>query len=92
MLVYPGMTVMDLVGPHCIFGSLIGVKIHIVAETQEPVTSDAGLIVVPTATFETCPKDLTVLFTPGGTGGTLTAASDPEPWRFLPTEAPAQNM
>lgn len=42
------------------------------AKTLEPVTSDAGLIVVPTATFDTCPKDLTVLFTPGGTEGTLT--------------------
>lgn len=83
MLVYPGMTVMDLVGPHCMFGSLMGVKIHIVAKTLDPVTSDAGLIVVPTATFETCPKDLTVLFAPGGTDGTLAAASDAQTLAFF---------
>ncbi|PYD07052.1 DJ-1/PfpI family protein, partial [Pseudomonas savastanoi pv. glycinea] len=43
MLVYPGMTVMDLVGPHCMFGSLMGAKIYIVAKSLDPVTSDAGL-------------------------------------------------
>lgn len=83
MLVYPGMTVMDLVGPHCMFGALMGVKIHIVAKSLDPVTSDAGLIVVPTATFDTCPRDLTVLFTPGGTDGTLAAASDPDTLAFM---------
>lgn len=63
MLVYPGMTVMDLIGLHCMFGSLMGAKIHIVAKSLAPVTSDAGLTIVPGATFETCPRDLTVLFT-----------------------------
>ncbi len=83
MLVYDGMTVMDLVGPHCMFGSMMGAKIHIVAKNLAPVTSDAGLIVVPTATFETCPKDLTVLFAPGGTDGTLAAASDEQTLAFF---------
>ncbi len=83
MLVYPGMTVMDLVGPHCMFGSLMGAKIHIVAKSLDPVTSDAGLTVVPNATFDTCPRDLTVLFTPGGTDGTLAAASDSATLTFM---------
>lgn len=83
MLVYPGMTVMDLVGPHCMFGSLMGAKIYIVAKSLDPVTSDAGLTIVPTDTFATCPRDLTVLFTPGGTNGTLTAASDAETLAFM---------
>ena len=83
MLVYPGMTIMDLVGPHCMFGSMMGAKIHLVAKTLEPVTSDTGLTILPTATFETCPRDLTVLFTPGGTNGTLAAASDPATLAFV---------
>ncbi|WP_437881218.1 DJ-1/PfpI family protein [Pseudomonas sp. LRF_L74] len=83
MLVYPGMTVMDLVGPHCMFGALMGAKIHIVAKTLDPVTSDAGLTIVPGATFETCPRDVTVLFTPGGTDGTLAAATDPQTLAFM---------
>lgn len=83
MLAYPGMTVMDLIGPHCMFGSLMGAKIHIVAKSLDPVTSDAGLTVVPDATFETCPRDLTVLFAPGGTDGTIAAATDPETTAFM---------
>lgn len=83
MLVYDGMTVMDLIGPHCMFGSLMGVKIHIVSKSLDPVKSDAGLTIVPDATFETCPRDLTVLFAPGGTDGTLTAATDPETIAFF---------
>lgn len=83
MLVYPGMTIMDLVGPHCMFGGLMGAKIHIVAKTLDPVTSDAGMTIVPDTTFETCPKDLTVLFAPGGTDGTLAAATDPDTIEFF---------
>lgn len=83
MLVYPGMTVMDLVGPHCMFGALMGATIHIVSKTLEPVTSDAGLTVVPSATFDTCPREVTVLFAPGGTDGTLAAASDPQTLAFM---------
>jgi putative intracellular protease/amidase len=83
MLMYPGMTVMDLIGPQSMFGSLMGAKIHLVAKTLEPVTSDAGVTIVPTATFDTCPKDLTVLFTPGGTDGTLAAAVDPQTLAFM---------
>lgn len=83
MLVYPGMTVMDLIGPHCMFGALMGAKIHIVAKTLDPVTSDAGLTIVPDSTFETCPLDLTVLFAPGGTDGTLAAATDPQTLAFF---------
>ncbi|MDQ0627190.1 DJ-1/PfpI family protein [Paraburkholderia graminis] len=83
MLMYPGMTVMDLIGPQSMFGALMGANIHLVAKTLDPVTSDAGVTIVPTATFDTCPRDLTVLFAPGGTDGTLAAASDPATLSFL---------
>jgi putative intracellular protease/amidase len=83
MLIYPGMTVMDLIGPHCMFSSLMGAKIDLVAKTLEPVTSDAGVTIIPSATFQTCPRDLTVLFTPGGTDGTLAAAADPDTLAFM---------
>ena len=83
MLMYPGMTVMDLIGPQSWFGAMMGAKIYLVAKTMEPVTSDAGVTIVPNATFETCPRDLTVLFTPGGTDGTIAAASDPATLAFM---------
>ena len=83
MLMYPGMTVMDLIGPQSWFGAMMGAKVHLVAKTMAPVTSDAGVTIVPTATFETCPRDLTVLFAPGGTDGTIAAASDPATTAFI---------
>lgn len=83
MLLYPGMTAMDLIGPHCMFGSLMGATVLLVAKSLDPVTSDAGVTIVPTATFETCPRDLTVLFAPGGTDGTLAAAADAETRAFM---------
>jgi putative intracellular protease/amidase len=83
MLMYPGMTVLDLIGPQSMFGALMGAKVFLVAKSLDPVTSDAGVTIIPTATFETCPRDLTVLFTPGGVDGTLAAAADPETRAFM---------
>jgi putative intracellular protease/amidase len=48
-----------------------------------PVTSDLGLALQPTATLDTCPEDLTLLFVPGGTMGTLAAARDPATVEFI---------
>jgi putative intracellular protease/amidase len=83
MLVYPKMTAMDLIGPHHMLGGLMGAKIFFVAKSLDPVTSDLGVTITPTATFDTCPRDLTVLFAPGGTDGTLAAASDPATLAFM---------
>ena len=83
MLMYPGMTVLDLIGPQSMFGSIMGARVLLVAKSLDPVTSDAGVTITPHATFETCPRDVTVLFTPGGTDGTLAAASDSETLAFM---------
>ena len=42
MLMYPGMAVLDLIGPQSMFASMMGAKIVLVAKTMKPVTSDAG--------------------------------------------------
>lgn len=83
MLMYPGMTVMDLIGPQSMFASMMGAKVMLVAKTLEPVTSDAGVTITPHATFDTCPRDLTVIFAPGGTDGTIAAAKDPATLAFM---------
>lgn len=73
MLVYPKFTALDLVGPHYFFACLFGAKVHLVTTEKDlsPVVSDLGLAVVPTMTMADAPKDLDVLFMPGGTEGTL---------------------
>lgn len=83
MLVYPRMTALDLIGPQYMFASLTGAKVHLVAKTLDPVTSDTGVTITPTTTFKDTPEDLMVLFTPGGTTGTLAAARDEETRAFM---------
>ena len=83
MLVYPGMTALDLVGPHQILASLMNVEVHLVWKTRDIVTSDVGLPVQPTTTLGKCPDDLTVLFVPGGADGTLAVMNDDAVLDFL---------
>ena len=68
MMLFPGMTALDLVGPQALLAGLAPGSLHLVAEATAPVTSDTGLSLLATETFETCPRDLDVLFVPGGDG------------------------
>lgn len=77
MLLYPGFTALDLVGPQYFFANLMGASVQLVAKDRAPVMSDTGLAIVPTATLEECPADLDVLFVPGSGGGVLDAMEDP---------------
>lgn len=83
MVVYPGMTALDLTGPQYMLVGLMGAQVHLVAESLTPVMTDTGVIITPTKTFETCPPDLDVLFVPGGSRGTVEAAKDPKVLAFL---------
>ncbi|MFA7261671.1 MAG: DJ-1/PfpI family protein [Caulobacter sp.] len=85
MLLYPGFTALDLVGPHYFFGSMMGATVHLVTNQSNlaPVPSDLGLAIAPTTTLVDAPKAPTVLFVPGGTTGTLAAAADPATLVFL---------
>lgn len=82
-LIYPKFTALDMVGPHYMLGSLMGATTYVVAKSLEPVVSDMKLGIVPTHTFETCPKDLDIICVPGGTEGTLAAMSDPATIAYL---------
>jgi cyclohexyl-isocyanide hydratase len=66
MLLYPGLTMLDLIGPQTVFSWFANT--HLAWKTKDLVYSDTGFGVQPTATFETCPRDLDILFVPGGFG------------------------
>ncbi|WP_430418199.1 DJ-1/PfpI family protein [Phenylobacterium sp.] len=85
MLLYPGFTALDLVGPHYFFASMMGARVHLVSTGADlaPVPSDLGLAIQPTMTLAQAPRDPTVVFVPGGTTGTLDAAEDPALRRYL---------
>jgi cyclohexyl-isocyanide hydratase len=75
MLVYPGMVLLDLVGPQTIL-QILGSNIHLVAATKAPVSTVVGIPVTPTTTFAECPSALDVLFVPGGLMGTIASMGD----------------
>lgn len=83
MLLYPGMTALDFVGPQHMFAGLMGAKVHHVAKTMAPVMSDTQLAFLPTVVLGKCPKDLDILFVPGGGAGTIAAMQDAQILAFL---------
>lgn len=83
ILLYPGFTALDVFGPHHFFILMTGARVHLVAETDQPVATDSGVRVQPTKSFADCPEKLTVLLVPGGTLGTLSAARNPAVRDFL---------
>ncbi|NKY43290.1 DJ-1/PfpI family protein [Nocardia cerradoensis] len=83
MLLYPQCTALDFIGPQYAFACLSGATVHQVAATMEPIVTDTGVTLTPTATFDQCPRDVDVLFVPGGTNGTLAAMRDDNVIRFV---------
>lgn len=64
MLLYPGLTPLDLVAPHAALAP--HADVHLVWKDLVPVASDVGMLITPTATLDNCPVALDVLFVPGG--------------------------
>ncbi|MDP4026874.1 DJ-1/PfpI family protein [Methylobacterium sp. NEAU 140] len=68
MLLYPGMTALDVIGPQALLAGLAPGSLYLVAQRAGAVASDTGVIVVAPMDYADCPKDLDVLFVPGGDG------------------------
>ena len=82
LLVYPEMTLLDLVGPQTCFSAL-GMTMHLVWKTLEPITTESGIVILPTTTFEQCPSDLEILFIPGSTFGVTPLMRDQQVLDFV---------
>ena len=76
MLLYPGFTALDFVGPQYMLAGLLGARVHHIAKTMAPVVSDTQLAIMPTMTYAEAPQELDILFVPGGGQGTLDALRD----------------
>ena len=74
MLVYPGLTLLDLAGPQAVPG--MHAETHLAWKTCDPVTSDSGVSRIPSHSFEHMPRDLDVLFVPGGHTATEVMTDD----------------
>ena len=83
MLLYPGLSALDLIGPHPFFAELSNSQVHLLWKDKEPVVSSLGYGIVPTTSIKDCPRDLDVLFVPGGTSGTFAMMDDDAILSFL---------
>lgn len=92
-VIFPGITQLDFTGPFEVL-SRLGTppsistpskfphsKTHVVAKTMLPVSSDRGLGIMPTCTFQNCPP-LDLICLPGG-AGVLEALADVETVNFI---------
>ncbi|WP_437785592.1 DJ-1/PfpI family protein [Sorangium sp. So ce1097] len=84
MVLYPGFTMQDLIGPQTVLS--LHSNSHFIASTLDPVPSDGGGALVPSVTFADAPRDLDILFVPGGFGSNA-AMQDREILAFLSDRA-----
>ena len=66
-LLFPNVTQLDLTGPVQVLSRLGDARLDLVWKTLEPVPTDAGFSIVPTATLAATPR-ADILCVPGGLG------------------------
>jgi cyclohexyl-isocyanide hydratase len=66
-LLFPGLTQLDMTGPAQFLSRMPGAKMDLVWKSRDPVMTDAGFAIQPTATFADVPK-ADIICIPGGVG------------------------
>jgi cyclohexyl-isocyanide hydratase len=85
LLVFPGLTQLDATGPYEVFARIPGAHVSLVAQDLEPVVSEHGLALVPTARISDGAR-YDIVCVPGG-GGTNALLSDDAVLDFLREQA-----
>jgi cyclohexyl-isocyanide hydratase len=67
MLLFPRLTILDLIGPYEVFSRMPATRIFLVAASEQPVSSETGLAIIPDTVMREAPS-FDVLFVPGGNG------------------------
>ena len=67
MVLFPGLTQLDLAGPYEVLARMPGTTVYLAAETLAPVRTERGLTITPDATFDDVPP-LDIICVPGGPG------------------------
>ena len=74
-LLFPNVTQLDLTGPAQVLSRLGNARLDLVWKTLDPVPTDAGFSILPTATFADVPR-ADILCVPGGFGTNGLIADD----------------
>lgn len=77
-VLYPGMTTLDLVGPHDVISRWPKVETFFVASSTDPVKTELGLELVPSHSFSQCSRPDLILVPGAGEDATFKAAKDPQ--------------
>ena len=75
LVIYPGMTALDIIGPQQVFSGLPGVKIHRLWKNLDAIVTDDGMKILPDTTFANCPT-LDLICVGGGLGQTAVVNDD----------------
>ncbi len=81
LLLFPNLTVLDLIGPYQVFTRTPGFEVHLVAKTLDPVPDHECLSLTPTTDFASAP-DFDLFCVPGGPGES-DVIDDPETLAFV---------
>lgn len=85
LLLFPELTLLDLVGPREVFLGVPDAKVHLIWKNRELVPVGHGHVMQPTMTFDECPQ-LDVLCVPGGASVNV-LMEDEETLLFLQNQA-----
>jgi cyclohexyl-isocyanide hydratase len=86
MIVYPGMTALDLIAPQQIFVALGNTDVQLVWKDRKTIVTDSGIPIVPTQAFDEVTAGLTVLFVGGSANPPM---NDPKVVGFLQRVGPS---
>ena len=67
MVLFQGVTQLDLTGPYEVFARMPNTRVHLIAASMAPVRTEWGLTIAPDASFHDAPP-LDILCVPGGWG------------------------
>lgn len=75
ILLYPGVTALDAVGPYEVLSRVPGLSVVFVSPSAGPVRTDTGAIALYAEALDAA-SDPAILIVPGGAQGTIAAARD----------------
>jgi cyclohexyl-isocyanide hydratase len=84
-VLFPGVTQLDFTGPAQVLSRLPGGHVVVAAKTIDPVATDSGFAILPTATFADAPQ-ADILCVPGG-HGVADALQDSDTIGFISRQA-----
>ncbi len=87
ILVYPGCTLLDLVGPHTVLAAIPFAQVSLYWKRIGPIETDSGVTITVDRRLDDAPAAPTILFVPGGSAGTAALLQDDEVLAWLQARA-----